>query len=62
MKKSNNNIVFESENAFKNLPLLPPKNDRIETVKVLKQLVKSSVALAELKGIVPRFPLSQCTL
>ncbi|MDQ3192993.1 MAG: Fic family protein [Bacteroidota bacterium] len=56
MRKSNNNIVPESEKAFNNLPFLPPTNDKIETVKVLKQLVKSSVALAELKGIVHILP------
>lgn len=35
---------------FNSLLLLPPPKDKIETVKVLRQLVRSSVALAELKG------------
>jgi len=52
MTKSKKNIVPDSEIAFNNLPFLPPNKDKIETVKVLRQLVKSSVALAELKGIV----------
>ena len=56
MTKSKNNTVPESEKAFNNLPFLPPPKDKIETVKVLRQLVKSSVALAELKGIVNILP------
>ena len=56
MKKNKKNIVADSEIAFNNLPFLPPSKDKLETVKVLKQLVKSSVALAELKGIVHILP------
>ena len=56
MTKSKKNIVPDSEIAFNNLPFLPPNKDKIETVKVLRQLVKSSVALAELKGIVHILP------
>lgn len=56
MTKSKNNIVPDSEKSYNNLPLLPPINNKIETVKVLRQLVKSSVALAELKGIVHILP------
>jgi Fic family protein len=56
MKKNKKNIVPKSEIAFNDLTFLPPNNDRVETVKVLKQLVKSSVALAELKGIVHILP------
>jgi Fic family protein len=56
MTKRKINIVLDSEIAFNNLPLLPPNKDHIETLKVLKQLVKSSVALAELKGIVNVLP------
>src|SRR5580704_412245 len=44
------------EKAFNDLPLLPPLKDKIETVKVLKALVKSSVALAELKGLAKILP------
>lgn len=56
MTKSKRHIVPESASAFNNLPLLPPAKGRIETVKVLKQLVKSSVALAELKGMAHTLP------
>jgi Fic family protein len=44
------------EKPFNNLPILPPNREKIETVKVLRQLVKSSVALAELKGLAPTLP------
>ncbi|HVA98941.1 MAG TPA: Fic family protein [Bacteroidia bacterium] len=49
-------IKIDSEKPFNNLPLLPPVKDKIETVKVLRQLVKSSVALAELKGLAKTLP------
>ena len=41
---------------FNKLPLLPPARDRIETMPVMRQVVKSSVALAELKGFVNTLP------
>jgi Fic family protein len=44
------------EKPYNGLPLLPPPQDRIETVNVLRQLVKSSVALAELKGLAATLP------
>lgn len=56
MTKSKRNIVPESEKAFNHLPFLPPAKNKIETIKVLRQLVKSSVALAELKGMVHILP------
>jgi len=56
MTKIKNLIVPDSEKAFNNLPFLPPAKDKIETIKVLMQLVKSSVALAELKGLVHVLP------
>lgn len=56
MTKSMNNIIPESEKAFNNLPFLPPTSNKIETVKILKLLVKASVALAELKGLVHILP------
>ena len=49
-----------AENPYNNLPVLPPKREKIETVKVLRQLVKSSVALAELKGLAPTLPNPSC--
>lgn len=45
-----------AEKPYNSLPPLPPKREKIETVKVLRQLVKSSVALAELKGLAPTLP------
>ena len=46
----------DSEAPFNDLPLLPPTKEKVETLKILKQLVKSSVALAELKGIAKILP------
>lgn len=45
-----------SQKPFNDLPELPPDRDKIETVKVLRQLVKSSIALAELKGLASTLP------
>jgi Fic family protein len=53
------NEMNRKDNAdlpFNDLPLLPPTKEQIESVVVLKQLVKSSVALAELKGIINILP------
>ena len=44
------------EKPYNQLPLLPPSREKIETVKILRQLVKSSVALAELKGLATTLP------
>ena len=49
-------MTKSAEKPFNNLPVLPPKRELIETVKVLRQLVKSSVALAELKGLASTLP------
>ena len=49
-KKDNDDLPFND------LPLLPPAKEQIESVVILKQLVKSSVALAELKGIINILP------
>ena len=49
-------MTKSAEKPFNNLPALPPKREHIETVKVLRQLVKSSVALAELKGLASTLP------
>ncbi len=45
-----------NDNPFNELPFLPPVRGKIETVKVLRQLVKASVALAELKGMAKILP------
>ena len=56
MTKRARSTKGDSEKPFNDLPLLPPARDKIETVKVLRQLVKSSVALAELKGLAKILP------
>lgn len=49
-------MTIPSQKPFNDLPKLPPNRDIIETVKVLRQLVKSSIALAELKGLASTLP------
>ena len=49
-------MKINSEKPFNDLPLIPPQREKIETVKVLRQLVQSSVALAELKGLAKTLP------
>jgi Fic family protein len=49
-------MIQPAEKPFNHLPGLPPKREKIETVKVLRQLVKSSIALAELKGLAGTLP------
>jgi hypothetical protein len=52
----NKKITLQNpDHPFNELPLLPPPPEKIETVNVLRQLVKSSVALAELKDITHTF-------
>jgi Fic family protein len=59
MAKRNSNTAALPHN---NLPLLPPPKNKIETLPVLKQLVKSAVALAELKGLANTLPNPQILL
>jgi len=54
VKNNANNIVIER--PFNELSLLPPAKEKIETIKVLRQVIKSSIALAELKGLVNTLP------
>ena len=57
-----NNVKKQKENrlnldlAYNNLPNLPPATEVFESNRILKQLVKSSVVLAELKGMVNILP------
>lgn len=44
------------ESTFNELPFLPSSRDRVETIRILRQLVNASVALAELKGLVNTLP------
>lgn len=46
----------EIEKPFNDLSLLPPPREAIESIKILRQLVSSSVALAELKGLANILP------
>jgi Fic family protein len=56
MTKKRRSVKDNYEIPFNDLPILPPANEFIESVLILKQLVKSSVALAELKGIIHILP------
>lgn len=56
MTKMAHTTKLNTEKPFNHLPLLPPAKNKIETVNVLRQLVKSSVALAELKGLAKILP------
>lgn len=56
MTKKTRTVKINTEKPFNDLPLLPPAKDQVETVKILHQLVKSSVALAELKGLAKILP------
>lgn len=53
MKKT---FIQRSNIPFNELPLLPPDNSKIETIAILRQALKSSIALAELKGLVYTLP------
>ncbi|MEO6903529.1 MAG: Fic family protein [Bacteroidia bacterium] len=56
MTKKANSSKIDNEKPFNTLPLLPPDKAKIESVKVLRQLVKSSSVIAELKGIAKMLP------
>ncbi len=56
MRKKGKIVKDNFEIPFNDLPILPPANEFIESVIILKQLVKSSVAIAELKGIIHILP------
>ena len=49
-------MTISAQKPFNELPELPPEREKIETVKVLRQLVKSSIVLAELKGLAFTLP------
>lgn len=48
--------ILRVEEPFNDLPLLPPSRKEVESIKILRQLVNSSVALAELKGLANTLP------
>ena len=47
---------YDRNKPFNNLPLLPPNEDKVITINVLKALNKANKALAELKGIAKTLP------
>ena len=53
---SNSNEPFDRNKPYNNLPLLPPQDDKVETIDVLKALNNANKALAELKGIARKLP------
>ena len=53
---SNKTIKTKIDQPFNDLAFLPPDKESIETKNVLRQVVKSSIALAELKGLVHTLP------
>jgi Fic family protein len=55
MAKKADQSKIDNEKPFNTLPLLPP-SAKIETVKVLRQLVSASSVIAELKGISKMLP------
>lgn len=48
--------MLTADKPYNNLPLLPPSNNEVETIAILKQESKSAVALAELKGLAKTLP------
>ncbi len=49
-------MAVTTKKAYNNLPLLPPKASQVDTISVLRQVSKSAVALAELKGLAKTLP------
>lgn len=49
-------IPYDRNRPFNSLPLLPPDNEKVETIEVLKALNNANKALAELKGIAKKLP------
>ncbi len=45
-----------AEKPFNELPLLPPAREVVETMPILRQAIRASVALAELKGLANTLP------
>lgn len=49
-------MPINPEIAYNELPLLPPEQQHLETIPILKQESKAAVALAELKGLAKTLP------
>ena len=56
MRKKGIHKAILTDKPFNKLPFLPPSKEKIESLPVMKQLVKSSVSLAELKGLANTLP------
>ena len=49
-------IRYDRNIPYNNLPLLPPPDEKVITIEVLKELNKANKALAELKGLARKLP------
>lgn len=49
-------IPYDKNRPFNNLPLLPPPDEKLITIEVLKALNNANKALAELKGLARKLP------
>ncbi len=49
-------IPFDRTKPYNTLPLLPPPEEKIMTIEILKALNKANKALAELKGLAKKLP------
>jgi len=47
---------YDRNKPFNNLPLIPPEENKIVTIAILKALNNANKALAELKGIAKKLP------
>ncbi len=48
--------MFRPDKPYNDLPLLPPKREKVETIPILRQESKAAAALAQLKGVATRLP------
>jgi len=53
---SNSIAPYDRNKPYNNLPLLPPDDEKVETIEVLKALNRANKALAELKGLAKKLP------
>lgn len=51
-----NQIPFDRNKPYNNLPLLPPPEEKIITIEILKAVNAANKALAELKGLAKKLP------
>ena len=54
--KCQNMEKYDRNKPFNNLPLIPPEENKIVTIAILKALNNANKALAELKGIAKKLP------